>query len=50
MLSSYLVALAVAGTVNAVTPAGFEPSSTGSLFVAYNNKAAVDGVLVPRAG
>ncbi|CAG8971981.1 hypothetical protein HYALB_00003319 [Hymenoscyphus albidus] len=49
MLSSYIVALAMAGAVNAATPAGFEPAATADLFVAFGQKAAVNGVLIPRA-
>jgi hypothetical protein len=50
MLSSYVIALAVAGAANAATPNGFRPASTADLTVAFGSELATDGVNIPRAG
>ena len=49
MLSPYLLALAVAGTVNAATPNAFEPASTQDLTVAFGTELATNGVNIARA-
>jgi hypothetical protein len=49
MLSSYILALAVAGGVHAATPTAFEPASSGNLIVAFGSQLATNGVNIPRA-
>ncbi|EPE30006.1 PEBP-like protein [Glarea lozoyensis ATCC 20868] len=49
MLSSYILALAVAGSVHAATPNAFEPASSGDLIVAFGSQLATNGVNIPRA-
>jgi hypothetical protein len=49
MLSSYLFALAIAGTATAATPKAFEPASTNDLTVAFGTTLATNGVNIPRA-
>ncbi|KAJ9148229.1 PEBP-like protein [Pleurostoma richardsiae] len=44
----FLAALAVATAVYAVTPEGFEPSSTTDLIVDYNGLAAMNGVVMAK--
>ncbi|KAH8682870.1 phosphatidylethanolamine-binding protein [Tricladium varicosporioides] len=47
-ISSVLLAVALAGVANAVTPSGFQPSSTSDLVVAFGNTLATNGKNLPR--
>ena len=50
MIGKAIIAVALASVVSAATPPGFEPAVSTDLFVAFGDKAAIDGVDLPKAG
>lgn len=48
MLTTSILAVALAGVATAVTPSGFTPASTKDLFVSFGNTLAVNGVDLPK--
>lgn len=50
MLSSSILAVALAGAAIAITPSGFQPSSTQNMTVAFGNTLAINGKEMQKAG
>lgn len=50
MFSSSIVAVALAGAAIAITPPGFQPSSTKDMTVAFGNVLAINGKNMLKSG